>query len=448
VIGTGMFANRRRTITRGRVGLALLVAAQGCATAATGAANSTTASIASADVRAIADDYVALRRADSANIRDRVADERALLERLDRAVRTTPLNDSLRVLAGIVRAAIASDTAMAACRHLTDASATSGATCYRAIVRSYSGLDLSADTLMAIGRRELASVELRMRSIAERSFGGRAPDSILASLQAGARLETHAAVDSAAALTLARGLRAASTWFGRLPSSGVALRAYPNPPEGAPAAMYAAPSGAGADSATLYLNYAAIAKLPAAALTPLLLHEGVPGHHLQIGGASGRVALHPVVRLAPLGAFAEGWALYAEQLADEMGLVTSDTLRLLLLNSERQRAARLVADPGIHVAGWSRDTTIAFLMRHGMSRDQATGEFARYTIIPGQATTYTLGLIAIRDERARLARALGSSFDVRRFHDRLLSFGSVPLPVIRDEMASFKAAASSRDEQR
>lgn len=390
------------------------------------------------DARRIADEFVAAGRADTGTVEERLRLDRALLARLDRRRASDFSSDSSRVFAAIVRATIGADSAMQSCRHWTDASLAQGVACYRARVRSYSGVDAEPDTLLAIGRRELARIEGEMNRISARAFGGRAADSVLAALQAAPRFTTAAAVDSAAAAIIAAASTAAGQWFGQTPRHGVALRPAENPSEAAPAATYYASAATGAvgDSAVIYLNYSAVTRLPRGALEPLMFHEGIPGHHLQIGTARGRPEWHPILALAPRGAFAEGWALYAEQLADQMGLVRNDTVRLMLLNSERQRAARLVADPAIHLMGWARDTAMAFLVAHGMSREQAANEFARYTILPGQATTYTLGLMAVREHRRRSEQILGAAFDLRRFHDRLLGFGSVPLPVIGEEEAS------------
>jgi uncharacterized protein (DUF885 family) len=165
-----------------------------------------------------------------------------------------------------------------------------------------------------------------------------------------------------------------------------------------------------------------------------MAHEGIPGHHLQIGLALARPRLHAVVSYAPVGAFGEAWAMYAEHLADEMGLVASDTARLLYLQSERTRAIRLVVDPAIHTLGWSRERALAFMQSHGLSANEAANEHARYLAIPGQGTTYTLGRRVVISLRERLEKQRGARFDVREFHDRLLRFAPLPLTALESSV--------------
>jgi uncharacterized protein (DUF885 family) len=284
------------------------------------------------------------------------------------------------------------------------------------------GADWPVDSLVARGRAELDRVEQRMRAIAQRTFNSSDPDVVLTQLPP---VSDTAAIDSAVRATLERAAGVVPRWFGSQPNVPVVIRPLPSAGSGSPAAMYLSARREG-DSATIMLNYGALRLISAAALEPLLYHEGTPGHHLMLVRVWRRGPLHPVFSFAPIGAFSEGWAMYAEGLADEMGLVRSDTVRLALLNSERQRAARMVADAGVHVFGWDQTRTRDFLTAHGMSSSQAASEYQRYKGLPGQGATYTLGLLAIREVRDRLQRRQGVAFDIRQFHDRILRFGLVP----------------------
>jgi uncharacterized protein (DUF885 family) len=142
--------------------------------------------------------------------------------------------------------------------------------------------------------------------------------------------------------------------------------------------------------------------------------------------------------------FVEGWALYSERLAEEMGLYSSDVDRMGLLSNEAMRAARLVVDPGLHVLGWSRERAIRYMMDHTTeSEDAATYEVDRYIAGPGQAVSYLLGRLEIARLREFAEARLGARFDVRSFHDRLLEHGSVTLPVVRDRIERWVAAAGA-----
>ena len=134
-------------------------------------------------------------------------------------------------------------------------------------------------------------------------------------------------------------------------------------------------------------------------------------------------------------AFCEGWGLYSERLADEMGLYVDEWERLGMLDNQAHRAARLITDTGIHALGWSRDDAVATLRQSGLPQTDAEIEADRYVAIPGQALSYMIGMIEIEQARARAATREGASFVLRDFHDRVLALGQIPLPAFRREMA-------------
>ena len=160
-------------------------------------------------------------------------------------------------------------------------------------------------------------------------------------------------------------------------------------------------------------------------------HEGIPGHHLQAGIAVEMKNLHPLVREAFNSGFGEGWALYAERLADEMGLYSSPLARMGLLESEAHRAARCLIDAGIHTRGWTRQQAIDTLAAHTtMDRAIVEGEIDRYISWPGQAPSYMIGRNEIFRLRQMAKDSLGDRFDIRQFHDRVLENGTVTLPML------------------
>ncbi len=140
---------------------------------------------------------------------------------------------------------------------------------------------------------------------------------------------------------------------------------------------------------------------------------------------------HPIFRYMTVSGTVEGWALYTERLADEMGLYSSDLARLGMLSNEAYRAARLVIDPGMHVMGWTRDQAMQYMLDHTTeSRGSVELQVNRYSAVPGQATSYLIGSLEIQRLRRRAEEALGDDFDIREFHDRVLAAGGVTLPML------------------
>ncbi len=169
-------------------------------------------------------------------------------------------------------------------------------------------------------------------------------------------------------------------------------------------------------------------------------HETIPGHHLQIAIALERKDIHPIGRYLGNSGYTEGWALYAERLADEMKLYSSDLDRLGLLSGQALRASRLVVDSGIHTLGWTRQQAIDFMLAHTAEpEDDVASEVDRYIIYPGQATAYMLGMLEIRKARDEAQQAMGQKFDVKSFHDRVLEDGAVPVSFLHDKVRRWAA---------
>src|SRR5437764_262597 len=187
----------------------------------------------------------------------------------------------------------------------------------------------------------------------------------------------------------------------------------------------------------------AVRRLGIATVEALTFHETIPGHHLQGSIALERgQAIPAIARYFWSPGFGEGWAEYAEQLADEMGLYSSDTARLGALADITLSAALLVVDTGINAFGWTREQGIAYIRDHTrVPRLRAAVPVDRYPIWPAQGLSYALGRLELRRLRAAATRALGSRFDVRAFHDRVLADGAVPLPLLRKNIERWIAAA-------
>ena len=202
----------------------------------------------------------------------------------------------------------------------------------------------------------------------------------------------------------------------------------------APIAYYRPAAIDGSRPGTYYVNTYEPKTRARYEVEALAFHESVPGHHIQIAIAQELTGLPEFRKHAGVTAFIEGWGLYAEGLADELGLYKGGRERLGRLNFDAWRACRLVVDTGIHAMGWSREQAIAFFEDNViLAKENIVNEVDRYIAWPGQALAYKLGELEIRKLRAQVQARLGTRFDMRLFHDRLLGGGAVSLPVLREQ---------------
>ena len=187
-----------------------------------------------------------------------------------------------------------------------------------------------------------------------------------------------------------------------------------------------------------WVNTHALNKRPLYALPALTLHEAVPGHHLQISLASEMRDMPPVRRYTYISAFGEGWGLYAEYLGKEVGMYKTPYEEFGRLSYEMWRACRLVVDTGMHIKGWSRQQAIDFMLSNtALSEHNVRTEIDRYISWPAQALSYKLGELTIKQLRKRAEDTLKENFDLRAFHDAILSEGSVPLSVLEQNIKDF-----------
>ncbi|NHK28343.1 DUF885 domain-containing protein [Parvularcula flava] len=222
-------------------------------------------------------------------------------------------------------------------------------------------------------------------------------------------------------------------WFGTLPPQDMLVQRIPvYEQDSAPGGYYTAPSLDGSRPGIYWINLKDTADWPKQTLKTLTYHEAVPGHHFQ-------VALQMDIENFPLirntffySEFGEGWALYAEEVAAEMGMYEDDPLGDLgRLQSELFRAVRLVVDTGLHAKQWTREEAIVYMVETlGDTEAAVTREVERYAVWPGQATSYKLGMLKIQELREKAESELGEDFDIRTFHDAILLDGAVPLPVL------------------
>ncbi|MEL4246878.1 DUF885 domain-containing protein [Shewanella xiamenensis] len=199
----------------------------------------------------------------------------------------------------------------------------------------------------------------------------------------------------------------------------------------APGAYYQQPAIDGSRPGRFYANLFDIKATPKYGMRTLAYHEGIPGHHFQVAVAM-ELEGQPLIRkMAPFTAYIEGWALYSERLAWELGFQQVPFDNIGRLQAELFRAVRLVVDTGIHHSRWTREQAIDYMKKNtGMSDRDVTAEIERYIVMPGQATAYKVGMMKILELREKAKQALGDKFDLRDFHDVLLKNGAVPLDIL------------------
>jgi uncharacterized protein (DUF885 family) len=274
--------------------------------------------------------------------------------------------------------------------------------------------------------------------VSERSFGGEELPALMQRFRSEPAFlyRDRAHVLALAEAAMERAWAALPRAFGRLPASRAILEPIPAFQERTAAPHYLQAALDGSQPAVYRVRLYEPTRQSWTIGESTAFHEVVPGHHLQIALANENAELPDIARFLFTSGFVEGWALYAEQLADELGLYTSDADRLGMLSNRAWRAVRMVVDTGLHVFGWSRERALEFMLAHtALSSDQAAQEIDRYIAWPGQAPSYLLGYEEILTLRRESEQRLGPCFDLRAFHDVVLGAGSVTLPILRARIA-------------
>ena len=316
-----------------------------------------------------------------------------------------------------------------------------GEAIYEAEILSFTTLPLGAREVHELGLEDLEKIQEERRLCAER-LGH--PDAATAIRELDASGRNRAASKDAllhlAEEQVQRGWDAARGFLGRMPSANCEVRPVEEFREAdMPIAFYQPPSEDGSRPGIYYVNAYDLESRPLHHLATTTYHEANPGHHLQIAieqEMGDRPTLRRFGGLLAGAAFAEGWGLYSERLADEMGLFDGDVERLGMLDAQAERAARLVVDTGIHAFAWSRERAIEQLEEAGVPHVDAVIETDRYITLPGQALSYKIGQFEIERQRAEATEREGASFSLPAFHDRLLALGSLPLPALRRELGA------------
>jgi len=298
---------------------------------------------------------------------------------------------------------------------------------YSRLIERYTTLPMQAPEIHEMGRQQIARLAKEYVDIAGPLLGTSSLDEIFRALREDPALHHTSGTDivdqSEAAFRAAKARM--GDWFGRLPKSDCLVQETQH----GPVAFYFPPAEDGSREGTFFMNTADPTSWGTFEVQATAFHEGIPGHHLQCAIAQELGDAIPAFRRNGfISAYGEGWGLYTERLADEMGLYSTELDRVGMLILDSMRACRLVVDTGMHALGWSRQQGIEYMAANSpMSMHSIVEEINRYLSMPGQALSYMVGRIEIQRMRKEAEATLGDAFDVKGFHDTVLGSGCMPL---------------------
>lgn len=318
---------------------------------------------------------------------------------------------------------------------------------YRTLVRVSTSTERTAQDLHETGVAIVERLRTDFATIGERLWGLSDVSEIHDRLRHDPALRYHNGDEilETALATVRRAEIAAPEWFGVLPSTPCAVQPIPAAlADGSAPAYYFAGALDGSRPGTYFINTVRPTDRLRHMAEAIAFHEAVPGHHFQLTIAQEVEDSHVVHTVFSDVANAEGWGLYAERLADEMGLYSGDVALLGMLSTDAFRAARLVVDTGLHALGWTRQQAIDWMSANvPLSSVEIVSEVDRYISMPGQALSYMVGRLEIQECRRVATEALGERFDVRDFHDLVLKTGPVPLPSLRAAVLRWVESSTS-----
>lgn len=322
-----------------------------------------------------------------------------------------------------------------------------GGACWRALAFLHTSTQVDPEELHLFGLDELTRLKAEMLVLGKKR-GAKDLPTLAKKIRADrkAHVRKREELLAHAAKLLARAQEALPLAFDRLPKTPIGVKPLEAFREkDAPAGYYQEATAGTGDHAYFYLNTYAPETRWLGGLAALTFHEALPGHHLQIALAKESEGLPAFRRQLGQSVFVEGWALYAEGLAAELGLYETDDEKLGRLSFEAWRAARLVVDTGLHLKGWSRAQAIELLEQHTLlSRGEIENEVDRYVTWPAQALAYKVGQVELLAIKAKAQQRLGERFHDGRFHDALLSQGAIPLTTLRAHMERWIEAELAR----
>jgi uncharacterized protein (DUF885 family) len=323
-----------------------------------------------------------------------------------------------------------------------------GNACYAATARLHTTTDRTAEQIHELGIQENARIDGEIQALGEKIFGTRDLGAILARLRTDKSLYFQSAdeVRTAAEQALADAKAKIPEWFGILPKADCIVKPVPDYEAPFTTIAYYEPPAPDVDRPGQYnVNLYAPETRPRFEARVLAYHESIPGHHLQIAIAQEQTDLPAFRRHEGFTAFVEGWGLYSEVLAEEMGLYPTPLDQMGRLSFDAWRASRLVVDTGIHAQGWTREQAEQYMLAHtAITPENITNEVDRYISWPGQALAYKIGQLEILALRKEAQAKLGSAFDPKAFHDAVLAQGAVSLPVLRAQVEAWMASGGGR----
>lgn len=307
--------------------------------------------------------------------------------------------------------------------------------------------DLTADQIHQIGLDQVAAIRTEMEAVKARVGYAGTLESFFDVVRTDPRFKfpnTDAGREAylvEARAVVARMMDAAPRWFHRLPKAKLEVRAVEKWREGtASVAFYNRPAPDGSRPGIYYVNLANMDQVQKIQLEGIAVHEGAPGHHFQIARAMELEGLPRFRRFGGYSVYSEGWGLYTERLAKEMGGYADPYSEFGMLSLQMWRAIRLVTDTGLHAKKWSREQAIDYFKANSsISAADIEREVNRYINNPGQATSYMIGQLKIAELRKKAETALDDRFDIRDFHEVVLANGAVPLNVLEEEVDRYIA---------
>ena len=313
---------------------------------------------------------------------------------------------------------------------------------YRRAVKRYTSLDTDPHEVHQIGLDEIASLEDEYRTLGSKVLGTTSISEIYHRLRndPALRFKTAQEVHRAAESALARATEAIPDWFGRLPEAPCIVQPVPDVGAAdATIAYYFPPSDDGRPG-IFFINLSEPETRTRFESEVLAFHEAIPGHHLQLAIAQELQGVPAFRRHGNVTVFVEGWGLYTERLADEMGLYSGDVERMGILSFDSWRAGRLVVDTGLHALGWSRQKAIDYFVENSpQAINNIVNEVDRYIGYTGQALAYKMGQRELFRLRSEAQKAMGPRFDIKGFHDTVLESGPVPLGLLGDLVREWAA---------
>jgi uncharacterized protein (DUF885 family) len=300
---------------------------------------------------------------------------------------------------------------------------------YARALRYYTTTELTAQQIHDIGLAQIASLEREYAELGPEVVGTSDVPAIYAALREDPALHhtsgEQIVADAVAALAKAKAVM--PEWFEVLPKADCVVEGSV---DGAKA-YYFAPAGDGSRGGTFFMNVARPTSWGRFEIEAVSYHEGIPGHHLQRAIATELQGVPEYRKRASVTAYGEGWGLYTERLADEMGLYSTPLDRMGMLSADSMRACRLVVDTGLHALGWSRRQAVEYMVANSpLTESSVAAEVDRYAVTPGQACSYMIGRLEIERMRREAEQRLGDRFSIKAFHTAVLDSGQLPLALL------------------